>query len=224
MKDSTDATGPQEAAEATIPGQWPNGEPVTIRAADSTVTRPTWLPDGCPAWCDAPELHVEHDHYDDRLHTGAARAVVLTAADECNSREGEPPDEARMFLRQHYREVGPRIELGRDDRTTGLQFTPDEAEEFAARLLELVAVARAGVDVKKVEGHPAWCTEHYEEGHLLSVEAGPTRAHMQMLPGTEPDLSLELASDQVMSIAEAEGLTRVLLALTSAARRNRPIE
>ncbi|WP_141581316.1 hypothetical protein [Actinomadura sp. WMMA1423] len=224
MGNTTDADRPQEAVEASIAGSWPGGEPDTVRAAETNGPRPTWLPNGCPAWCDAPELHVEHDHYDDRLHTGAGRSVILTAADECESREGDPPDEARMFLRQHYREIGPRIELGRDDKPTGIQFTPDEAEEFAARLLELVAIARAGQGVKTVDGHPAWCAEHHEEVHLLSVEGRPGPVHMQMVPGLEPDLSIQIDSDRVMSIAEAEGLTRTLLDLTSAARRNRPVE
>lgn len=49
-----------------------------------------------------------------------------------------------MYIRQHYRETGPRIEVGHNEATVGMQFTPDEAEEFAVKLLELAAIARAG--------------------------------------------------------------------------------
>lgn len=154
MNNPTDAIRPQEAAEAAVSGTWPNGEPSTVRKAAAAPTRPTWLAKlPCPSWCADRDsgMHREHDHFDDRLHIGAGRAVVLTAADECQARESEPPDEARMFLRQHYREVEARIELGRDDKPVGIQLTLDEAEEFAAKLLDLVSLARAATSVSEEE-------------------------------------------------------------------------
>ncbi|QXJ21964.1 hypothetical protein AGRA3207_002882 [Actinomadura graeca] len=87
---------------------------------------------------------VERDCYDDRLHTGSSRSVVLTANDDGKVHVDEESDEARMFIRQHYREAEARIELANGDAPVGLQFTPDEAEEYAFKLLELAALARRG--------------------------------------------------------------------------------
>ncbi|WP_141579636.1 hypothetical protein [Actinomadura sp. WMMA1423] len=233
MGNTTDATRPQEAAEASIPGPRPAGEPTTSRAgtsprpapqtndcppwctdhedvmhfsadeeagpmmarlyqtpgqapevdlvrdarrrdqerplsvgeavglgkilfalaaraeagthtlAPSEAARPWWLPEGCPSWCEWPDDHPAKACYDDRLHTGESRVVVLTGNDTAGD-AWEDPDEARMYIRQHYREVAPRIEVGHNDAAVGLQFTLDEAEEFAHHLLELAAIARTG--------------------------------------------------------------------------------
>ena len=123
-------------------GIWPNGEPATVRDAGIADTRPSRLPVGCPFWCTWPDLHKEHDHYEDRTHCGPGVEVVLTAVS--GQEVDDHPDVVRAYLLQHYREIGPRIELSRDDHPVDIQLTLEEAEEFAGKLLELVTVARTG--------------------------------------------------------------------------------
>ena len=134
-------------AAATVPGAWPGGEPEAVRAAadaPTVPTVPTWLQGrGCPSWCEWSDNHREHDHYDDRTHTGAFRTVILTAVDDRRVDLDDEPDAVRASLYQHYREIGPRVELSRDERPADIQLTLDEAEELARKLIELVAIGRA---------------------------------------------------------------------------------
>lgn len=104
--------------------------------------RPSWLPGDCPRWCEASHEHSDRDHYDDRRHFGPGLEVVLTATDDRHATNDDAPSVARAYLSQHYREIGPRISLHRDDTPVDIAFTVEEAEEFARRLLDLVAEAR----------------------------------------------------------------------------------
>lgn len=121
MPNPTDTTRSQEATEAK--------------------TRPTWLTDGCPPWCEAGDEHSERDHYEDRRHFGPSGEVVLTATRDRGIARDDMPSVARMHLSQHYREIGPRIILARDDNPVDIELTLGEAEEFACKLLELVGIA-----------------------------------------------------------------------------------
>ncbi len=148
-----------EPAAAGKSADWPGGEPASVRDAQTLAAldglrwhmhlqqdapkRPSWLPGGCPSWCDWGPLHRESDMYDDRWHSGGVREVEMTAADPIEGaleRDNEPTA-VRAYLVQHYRERAPRIELDRDGLLTGIVLTVDEAEEFARKLLELVDVA-----------------------------------------------------------------------------------
>jgi hypothetical protein len=82
--------------------------------------------------------------YEDRSHGGAVRAIVMAAVDR--DRDGEQPTEVRASLVQHYREVGPRIEIDRDGDTVGITLTVSEAQAFATELLDLVDVAEGNTE------------------------------------------------------------------------------
>lgn len=145
MYNPTDAAGSQEAAEATVPGTWPGGEPAKVRAAEIPV-KPSWLALSfdCPPWCEWPDEHREHDHYDDRVHTARPiPEVVMTAATLLGDNREDEPDTVSACIHQHYREREPRIQVECNEQVTGIELTPSEAEAFGDLLLKLAAIARA---------------------------------------------------------------------------------
>ncbi|GAA4242320.1 hypothetical protein GCM10022254_74900 [Actinomadura meridiana] len=116
--------------------------PSTDRDAATVTARPSWLADHCPRWCENSGDHSGHDHYSNRRHLGPSREVILTAVDDHRTARQEQPPMARAHLFQHYREIGPRIDIARDDTPVGIQFTLEEAENFAHKLLAIVSMAR----------------------------------------------------------------------------------
>lgn len=103
----------------------------------SSTFGPSWLPNGCPAWCNIPELHRDGDHYDDRSHMNLGSHVPLSLARVVDD---ERPT-LDVSMAQHYREVEPRVWVGRDGGRDGTHLTLDEAREMALRVLELVRMA-----------------------------------------------------------------------------------
>ncbi|MEV5704776.1 hypothetical protein [Actinoallomurus sp. NPDC052274] len=142
-----------------------------------TAARPAWLPDGCPPWCDMGPLHKDSDHLDDRVHSGSATQITLTA-EEPPLGPGVTPDgmgwtgesvsypqpvQADIYLEQHYREATPRVWVGRDGRTTGMHLTLDEAEQFAHEVLKRVAIGRlTRPSSNSRAGCPSWCVDDHD--------------------------------------------------------------
>lgn len=110
----------------------------TATATDDLVQRPTWLPTGCPSWCEMGDLHREGDHYEDRVHFGDG--VHVTASTDAPHFEGGPAS-VDTHMNQHYRETESRIWVGIDESSAGHYLTIDEAREYALRLLELTKIA-----------------------------------------------------------------------------------
>lgn len=113
-----------------------------MTAADKS--RPAWLPDGCPAWCPYGADHKDSEAYEDRVHSGSTWHLTLTADDPPSwdhPRRGREtdnePSQLDLALSMHYREVEPRIHLGRNEQR-GSYLTLKEAKELADLLLELV--------------------------------------------------------------------------------------
>ena len=109
---------------------------------------PAWVNDStpCPSWCPYGRDHKDSDAYDDRTHSGSTWHVPLTAEDPIAYAEGpggervvdSEPSELDLYLVMHYREIEPRIWLGRDGTDKGQHLTLKEARELAERLTELV--------------------------------------------------------------------------------------
>jgi hypothetical protein len=109
----------------------------------SASKRPSWLPHGCPSWCEWGPLHKDDDGIDDRWHSGGGVSFALTAEEplsphHCNS-DGAEVD---VSLIQDYREASPRVWVGREGTNQGMHLTLDEAERLARELLGRVELAR----------------------------------------------------------------------------------
>lgn len=209
MNNPTDATGSQEAAEASIPGQWPDGEPPTIREAEAIPNRPSWLAAlPCPSWCAWPEDHGERDSYDDRVHTARpVPDIVMTSAAwlDGSGRKDDLPDVVSACLHQHYREREPRIQVEVNERVTGIELTPDEAEAFGDMLLKLAAIARGQAG---------------GEGPVAERSAGPLTAQVWTEPGRVDVFRDERRPDHDRALTpdEAETFGRDLVELAETAR------
>jgi hypothetical protein len=107
------------------------------QGTDEIVETPSWLPNGCPAWCFMDDLHREHDEHVDRIHLAEGIHVEASTEDRI---EGEPAT-VDTHMNQHYRETEPRIWVGIDETNKGHYLTVDEAREYALRLLELTKIA-----------------------------------------------------------------------------------
>lgn len=141
--DRPNESGEESRADALRGLDW-------TRETDQPTTaakRPYWLPYGCPTWCVDEGSHRDSEGYEDRSHIGRQIDVDLTAEDSRWARvgkhgnridRGEDPSTVRMYLFQHYREIEPRIWLGRDDSADGVHLTPAEAKRVAAALAGLV--------------------------------------------------------------------------------------
>lgn len=101
------------------------------------ATAPVWSPQGCPSWCDVPDLHRDGDHYDDRSHCSLGAHIPLSLAKVVDDERAT----LDVSMIQHYREVEPRVWIGRDGSAQGDHLTLDEAREMALRVLELVRMA-----------------------------------------------------------------------------------
>ncbi|MEU5990364.1 hypothetical protein ABZ806_15460 [Spirillospora sp. NPDC047418] len=203
-----------------------SGGSTGVQSEAKTSIRPTWLPEGCPPWCGWQDDHREHDHYDDRIHTGGWASVIMTVARdlELYSPVDEPPSTLDASLYQHFREVEPHIEITRDGRATDLQLTLDEAEDFVRQVLRLVATGRAGHSVaRSAAGCPAWCHDHEDDNHISTDRvSGPFLAR---LFGPGEQLVVDLVrdaradrNDRPLTVAEAEKLGLTLVELSAIAR------
>ena len=119
-------------------------DPTTSVNDDAPASRPTWLPDSCPAWCVTE--HSDKEWYTDRTHLGESRRLTLTATEPhpFGPAPGETPYdhvEAEMYLAQHYREAEPRAALVVMDRRVAT-FTIGEAIELADAMYALTETAQ----------------------------------------------------------------------------------
>lgn len=139
---------------------------MTEERTDVTPARPSWLPNGCPPWCQQPG-HLDGDRYEDRIHAGSTSHMTLTAAEPPTSLTGpgydNEPATVETNLLQHYREAEPRVSLMRDEDSMG-DLTLAEAEQLAQELLKRVIDGRTGQ--REATDHarpdcPAWCTEDH---------------------------------------------------------------
>lgn len=123
---------------------------MTTSVRTNSIQEPTafWLTEPCPTWCDMPEMHRAEDVGEDRTHNGELRRLVTTTMDversEVDGRvcRGERPPHLMLYLQQGYREVEPRVWVGRDDTNQGVYLTLSEAEQLAATLVDLVKDVR----------------------------------------------------------------------------------
>lgn len=104
------------------------------QGANEIVETPSWLPNGCPDWCFASDLHREGDHHEDRVHLGTGIHVTASTEDRIM---GDPAT-VDTHINQHYRETEARIWVGIDETAKGRYLTVDEAREYALNILELV--------------------------------------------------------------------------------------
>lgn len=108
-----------------------------------------WMTVPCPEWCDFRRDHSNRDDGEDRTHLGVRHRVVTTTMDVERSvadgqvHESDQPPYLAVFMLQDYREVEPRIWLGRNETRQGAYLTFAEAERLAAVLLDRVREARA---------------------------------------------------------------------------------
>jgi hypothetical protein len=105
------------------------------QGTDKAVETLSWLPDGCPAWCEYGELHVENDQPVDREHSSRALEVLTSLY---NTEEPGHPPYMAVHIAQHYRESEARIWVGQDETNVGRFMTLDEARELALQILEQV--------------------------------------------------------------------------------------
>lgn len=106
-------------------------------------SRPFWQPQPCPPWCAFDEDHSPDDAYVDRSHYSAYREIALTVEDptDRDPRDAVEPTVARIELNQHYREIEPRIWLGKDETRQGMHLTLGEARQLADELMRAVDMA-----------------------------------------------------------------------------------
>lgn len=194
--------------------------------APQTPSHPAWLPNGCPAWCEARGLHIDGDAYEDRTHTGGGITLPLTAEEPLHrdDRDGAQLDVA---LIQHYREAEPRVRIGRDETSQGTHLSLTEVGTLIGHLSATLATARRGRP--PAPGHPAWCAgaECEVYGHMSADRhVGPIVAGLFCSDdGSEPvihvgpDARLD-NHDRPLSVDEAEALGRMLLELAATVRAN----
>jgi hypothetical protein len=95
------------------------------------ASRPYWLRDPCPPWCDTK--HADGDCWEDRLHSAGDHDVNLTLEPRIAVDSETFTAHIGTGLWMHYRDVRPHVCLSVNDRAEIL-LELDEAEE-AARLL-----------------------------------------------------------------------------------------
>ena len=105
---------------------------------DELVEMPTWLPNGCPSWCEYGDLHRENDQHDDREHYGRGHRIEASTEPRIDFDQHSTMD---IHLQQHYREAEARVWVGYDVTNKGKHLTIDEARELALRILELTKEA-----------------------------------------------------------------------------------
>lgn len=163
----------EQVTDGSAVGVAPMAQPNTPA---KTADDPAWLRDGCPPWCEMGALHQDSDHLDDRVHSGSAAHITLTAEEPPLGPEVTPdgkgwtgksvpydePAEADVYLVQHYREATARVWVGRDGSRTGIHLTLVEAEQLAHEILKRVAAGR----LTRSPGHtragcPSWCVDDH---------------------------------------------------------------
>ncbi|MBA9001993.1 DUF6907 domain-containing protein [Thermomonospora cellulosilytica] len=194
--------------------------------------RAVWMPEsGCPTWCDSGGLHVDGDAYTDRTHCGGGIVMRLTAEEplEMGDEAGATLD---LNLVQHYREIEPRIWMGRDETGQGTHLSLADAATLIRHLAALLAAAQD--EQPRIPGHPIWCKgeECDMHGHWAADrEVGP------MLAGLTSETSLDEQSvisliadnrqpdyDRPLTLDEAEALALELLKLVATARASQRSE
>lgn len=118
----------------------------TTVALPATGSRPFWQAEPCPVWCDlADGDHHDSDPVEDRVHYSAWYArVPLTLVDVnvTDVAEGrETPEWAEIHVKQHDREIGPRIWLGQSQTNRGWHLTAGEARVIADQLVKAADLA-----------------------------------------------------------------------------------
>ena len=97
------------------------------------ITRPFWLPNGCPGWCQFTDCHKIDAHPDDRSHMGSDFSVDLILEPTSNGY----PVSVEMGLYQHVTDAEPSIRFAGGSWKHAVSLTIDEARAIAANLLAL---------------------------------------------------------------------------------------
>jgi hypothetical protein len=76
------------------------------------TTRPFWLSDPCPPWCDGAG-HSDQDAHEDRRHLLFGAEVTLSLCDADQSPAGAEVEPLYLWLaaRQHYRAAEPDVAI-----------------------------------------------------------------------------------------------------------------
>lgn len=104
---------------------------------------PVWQTEPCPPWCGVK--HDARDMYEDRIHDGENRELVVALENAWRDRADESqPEVLRLLLEQHYRAAAPYAVLMKGDGggDDSIRMTLDETVELAEALRKL---ARSGV-------------------------------------------------------------------------------
>ena len=125
---------------------------ITTGVQDPVTGRPFWQISPCPTWCEAAP-HQASDNGDDRVHYGLSTRVNLALEDlDRGTYEGvegetirwisDEPEYVSLYVEQYYREIEPRIWLGRSESSNGVHLNLTEAKELASELLGIIGYAR----------------------------------------------------------------------------------
>jgi hypothetical protein len=160
---------------------------------------PYWQDRPCPSWCMMTVPHRDHELFDDRLHMGASREIVMTL-------EAQPTDEfgpggpANLIvgLWQHYREYAPHITLIVNSRRD-INFTLSEARELAAVLEATGYQAGKFWEARPETARPywqnlpcpGWCTWTHEEDIDPQGRFHASDYAMVTLTMEKPDVSVQ---------------------------------
>lgn len=104
-----------------------------MTAATLTRTRPFWLAEPCPAWCE--RQHTNADRYEDREHGGASVKMPLTLEDTGRVLYATPS--------RHVLHTDAQIEVYRDGEA-GVHMTTAEARAWGRKLVALADATDAG--------------------------------------------------------------------------------
>lgn len=122
------------------------------RMHDQAVRLPYWQTKPCPPWCSRvvdKEAHADADGVPDRqCFSDWQGRVDLTLVEEPydewyqhRTRGWIEAEYANIYLVQHYREVDPRVWLGRSDTGHGWHLTAGEARAIADQLVKAADLA-----------------------------------------------------------------------------------
>jgi uncharacterized protein DUF6907 len=123
-----------------------------VMSHDSTEvpTRPFWLFEPCPSWCDG--LHEDGDGIADRRHHSRwGKRICLSTMDPCRAAFDLGDDAVRhepclinVRLEQGYREIEPRVVVEEVHGLGRFTLTMPETERLGKALAKAIELARGG--------------------------------------------------------------------------------
>lgn len=143
------SSAPAHLESATTPTVPPTLTPAVVVDDSVLPLSGKRLPDpyigSCPSWC-RMDHHFDH-HADDRVHFSVSSCLPLelemVSVERSNDGSADVywPAVARVDIRQHYREVGPRICVSlNDDR--GMNLTLTEASVLVELIQSKLGLAK----------------------------------------------------------------------------------